>query len=196
MVGVTGGRAGYTMRRGRKRNARNDGALGPGAAKQVDLAGLQRRVLAYENGVSSLAKRVEEVKRHSESTWEWIRDEYDLLDSEIENGLSELNQAIAIPLKNKRKLALEEYRNQLDMIRRELDRMAEVHKREVEKQFDRIIENRNKNNKGLLTWRSWLRVKILHWFTLGLTTVLQPLNYIGFGVLLKKIFPKAADSQT
>ena len=31
-------------------------------------------------------------------------DEYDLLDSEIENGLSELNQAIAIPLKNKRKL--------------------------------------------------------------------------------------------
>ena len=130
------------MRRGRKRNARQDGASGPGEAKQVDLAGLQRRVLAYENGVSSLAKRVEEVKRHSESTWEWIRDEYDLLDSEIENGLSELNQAIAIPLKNKRKLALEEYRNQLDMIRRELDRMAEVHKREVEKQFDRIIENR------------------------------------------------------
>ena len=54
-------------------NARNDGVLGPGAAKQVDLAGLQRRVLAYENGVSSLAKRVEEVKRHSELTWEWIR---------------------------------------------------------------------------------------------------------------------------
>ena len=31
----------------------------------------------------------------------------------------------------------------------------------------------------------------LHWFTLGLITVLQPLNYLGFDIVLKRIIPKS-----
>ena len=36
-----------------------------------------------------------------------------------------------------------------------------------------------------------MKYTILHWFTLGLITVLQPLNYLGFDIVLKRIIPKS-----
>ena len=63
--------------------------------------------------------------------------------------------------------------------------------------FGQISESTKKitfgshKNKNLSTWTKWVKYTILHWFTLGLITVLQPLNYLGFDIVLKRIIPKS-----
>merc|ERR1711981_1472658 len=88
--------------------------------EQVDLAGLQKRIDKYEMNVDLLVKRVGEVKEHSESTWDWIRDEYELLDNEIDGNNQEINESIVLPLKRKRQRMLDQYKNQFYIMQTEL----------------------------------------------------------------------------
>ena len=177
------------MNRGRRNNVYHK--VDKVKKKQVDLAGLQRRVLKYENSVNLLNKRVEEVKQYSESTWDWIRDEYELLDHEIENSTAEINDTIVMPLKKKRQRMIQQYKNQFYIMQTELARLSAIHKREIEKQFEPLLENNSMKNRTLSSWAKWLKLTMLHWLTLGLITVLQPLNYLGFDIVLKKIIPKS-----
>ena len=62
------------MNRGRRNNVYMAEMKKKKKKKQVDLAGLQKRIDKYEMNVDLLVKRVGEVKEDSESTWDWIRD--------------------------------------------------------------------------------------------------------------------------
>ena len=179
------------MNRGRRNNVYMAEMKKKKKKKQVDLAGLQKRIDKYEMNVDLLVKRVGEVKEHSESTWDWIRDEYELLDNEIDGNNQEINESIVLPLKRKRQRMLEQYKNQFYIMQTELTRLNAIHNREIEKQFEPLLEKNKLKNKNLSTWTKWVKYTILHWFTLGLITVLQPLNYLGFDIVLKRIIPKS-----
>ena len=157
--------------------------------KQVDLNGLQKRVLEYDNSVQLLAKRLSEVKQHAESTWDWIQEEYDLLDREVDHGRKQVDESIVLPLKRKRQRMLQQYKNQFYIMQTELTRLNAIHSREIEKQFEPLLEKDASKNRNTITWNTWAKHTILHWLTLGLITVLQPLNYLGFDIVIKKMIP-------
>ena len=86
---------------------------------------------------------------------------------------------------------IQQYKNQFYIMQTELARLSAIHKREIEKQFEPLLENNSMKNRTLSSWAKWLKLTMLHWLTLGLITVLQPLNYLGFDIVLKKIIPKS-----